>query len=630
MANIFNTGISSLLASQKALATTAHNIANANTEGYSRQRITQETRPTTSTGNGFIGNGVQVKSVDRINSEFIQAQFQETTSDQQRVETYYQMMSRVDVMLAETNSGLSTVQSDFFNSLQDLNTNPTSVGARQSVLNSAANLTDRFNGIQSQFDSLQQETNNRLGGVVNDINSIAENIALLNYKISAATAASQGAQPNDLLDQRDNQLNELSKLVANSTFTGEDGSLNVFIGNGLSLVSGGSVMRISEVRDDNFPDTTQIQVESSSGSRIVTDQLTGGALGGLLDFRDNAMASSMNEIGRLAIVLADQFNAQHSEGLTLEGNQGADFFTIPTGTAVSNVNNTGTASAAINFVDTTQLTTSDYSVRFDGTDYTLTRLSDDSSVTGGSPLVMDGIEVTLSGTANAGDQFLILPTRGAAGNIGKSITSTNDIALSAPIRSESKVSNLGSADIQFPSVIDSTNANLTNSVEIQFATPASTYDVIDTTTGTTLSSGTPYTNGDAISYNGWQVEINGTPESGDVFTVSINADSTGNNRNGQLLSDIQNALLIDGTANLLDGYGAFVGQVGSNTRQAQINSEAMDSLLQQTWESRESISGVNLDEEAINLTRQQQSYQASAQIISAAEDMFQTLINAIG
>lgn len=630
MANIFNTGISSLLASQKALATTAHNIANANTEGYSRQRVTQETRSTTATGNGFIGNGVQVKSVDRINSEFIQTQYQETYSDQQRVETYYQMMSRVDVMLAEGNSGLSTVQSDFFNSIQDLNTNPTSVGSRQSMLNSAANLTDRFNGIQSQFDSLQQETNDRLGGVVADINSIAENIALLNYQISAATAGSQGAQPNDLLDQRDNQLTELSKLVTNSSFTAQDGSISVFIGNGLNIVTGGSVMSISEVRDDNYPDTTQIQIDSSSGSRVITDQLTGGALGGLLDFRDNAMASSMNEIGRLAIVLADQFNAQHSQGLSLDGNQGGDFFTVPTGTTVSNDKNTGSASAAIAFVDTTQLTTSDYLVRFDGSNYSLTRLSDNTSISGGSPLEMDGISVALSGTANAGDQFLILPTRGAAGDIGTSISSTNDIALSSPIRSESKVSNLGSADIKFPSVVDPTNTNLTNSVEIRFATPASTYDIVDTTTGTTLSTGTPYSSGDAISYNGWQVEITGTPESGDIFSIDINADSTGNNRNGQLLSDLQNALLVDGTANLTDGYGAFVGQVGSNTRQAQINSEAMDSLLQQTWESRESISGVNLDEEAINLTRQQQSYQASAQIIAAAEDMFQTLMNAIG
>ncbi len=630
MANIFNTGISSLLATQKALATTAHNIANANTEGYSRQRITQETRPSSAVGNAYIGNGVEVRSVDRINSEFIQTQYQETSSDQQRVETYYQMMSRVDVMLAENNSGLSKVQSDFFNSLQDLNTNPTSVGARQSALNSAANLTDRFNGIQTQFDSLQQETNNRLAGVVADINSIAENIASLNYQISSASASSKGAQPNDLLDQRDNQLNELSKLVANSSFTAQDGSISVFIGNGLNIVSGATVMSISEVRDDNFPDTTQIQINSRSGDRVVTEQLTGGALGGLLDFRDNALSTSMNEIGRLAIVLADQFNSQHSQGLTLEGNQGGNFFTTPTGLVISNFNNVGTATVEMEFLDTTQLTTSDYQVRFDGTDYSLTRLSDDSEVTGSSPLEMDGIRVTVSGTPSAGDQFLILPTRGAAGDIGRSIKSTKDIALSSPIRGESKVSNLGTADINFPSVIDASNVNLTNSVEIRFATPASTYDVVDTTTGTTLSTGTPYVNGDPIAYNGWEVNINGTPESGDVFAIDVNADSTGNNRNGQLLSELQNALLIDGTANLLDGYGAFVGQVGSNTRQAQINSEAMDALLQQTWESRESISGVNLDEEAISLTRQQQSYQASAQIISAAEDMFQTLMNAIG
>ncbi|MCB1756614.1 MAG: flagellar hook-associated protein FlgK [Gammaproteobacteria bacterium] len=630
MADLLSTGLSSLLASQRAIATTSHNIANADTEGYSRQRVNLETRPSEYTISGYIGQGVQVSGIERINNQFIQKRLEQATTDQARSDVYYEMISRIDVMLADDNAGLSSVQTEFFNSIQDLNTNPTSVAARQSVLNAAANLADRFNSMQNQLDALQDETNNRINTVINDINTIAENIAELNGSIISAGATAKGEMPNDLLDQRDYQLTELAKLISIDVIEQDDGSVNVVLGKGLSLVSNGDTATLSQITDPSQPEKTQIAVEGSNGPLVIGDQLTGGSLGGLLDFRRETLDQSMNEIGRLAVVLADQFNEQHIQGLTLEGDPGGEFFRVPQPEVTANQNNTGSAAVDVSLTDTTQLTTSDYSLSYDGSEYTLTRLSDNQSVSGAGPLSMDGLQVDISGTANAGDSFLIRPTRKAAREFSFELSNVEEIALSSPIRSEAPVSNLGTGEITSPVITDPEDPNLTDTVEIRFNNPPDTFDVINTSDGSTIAGGVSFTKGEAIEYQGWRVEITGEPASGDTFSIEFNAGSTGDNSNGQLLANLQSDLLIGGTSSLLDGYSAFISQIGSNTRQAGINKDAMDSLLEEAQASRESVSGVNLDEEAINLTRYQQAYQASAQIIAAADNMFQTLLGAIG
>jgi flagellar hook-associated protein 1 FlgK len=577
-----------------------------------------------------MGKGVQVDTVQRIQDQFLQTNLQGTQSEQSRVETYHNMISRIDNMLADEDSSLAGMQSDFFNSIQDLNTNPTSVGARQSMLNSASNLAGRFNGMQSQFDALQRETNNRISTTINDINTIAKNIDTLNNRIVTASATASGAQPNDLLDQRDHQLTELSKRISISSITQSNGAVTVMIGNGSSLVSSIGAAKLSEIKDPAQPEKTQVVLASDSGDKLISDQLTGGSLGGLLDFRREALDQSMNQLGRIAVIMADQFNKQHQQGLTIEGDPGGNFFSVPLVESAGHSSNSGTATVNVTFADTKQLTTSDYELRHNGVDFTLTRLSDNTSITGTGPFNMDGLDINVAGAANAGDSFLIRPTRKASREFSLELKSSNDIALSSPIRSDAAVSNLGTGEITVPTVSDPSDPNLKNKIEIRFNTPSSTYDVVDTDSGTTLGAAIAYQKGDPINFQGWSVEISGEPEPGDLFNIELNSNGVGNNRNGQQLADIQNAALIGGTANLLDGYGAFISQVGSNTRQAQINSKSMDALLTEAQESRDSVSGVNLDEEAINLTRQQQSYQAAAQIIAAAQSMFQTLLGAVG
>lgn len=627
MANILNTGISALLSSQRAIATTSHNIANANTEGYSRQRVEFQSHKPDYYGFGYIGNGVQIGSVERIQNQFVQDRLEETSSEQSRVDTYYDMISRVDTMLAEDNAGLQTLQTEFFNSMQDLNTNPTSVGARQAVINSATNLADRFNTLQSQLDALQLETNSRVSSTVNDINSLAENISNLNQQIMEARPNS----PNDLLDQRDQQLTKLSELIAFNKIEQPNGSVTVLVGNGLSLVADKQAVELSIGSDPQEPDKLQVLVGNSGTQRVVGNQLTGGALGGLLEFSNETLDSSMNQLGRIAVALADSMNAQHKMGITLEGDPGGDFFSITDPGYTPHAANTGNATLAITIDDTSELAASDYQLSYDGNEYLLTRVSDGASITGAGPVMsMDGVSFEVNGTANAGDNFLITPTRKAARGISVTIDNVNDIALASPVRSAADLDNTGSGYINDPVVTDVSDPNLRNTVELRFNAPGNTFDVVDTTSGAVLDSAIQYNKGETISYNGWEVSVAGEPVGGDVFTIEFNSNGTGNNRNGQAMAELQNALLIDGTSNLQDAYGAFVSEIGSDTRQAQINSQAMDSLMNDAKQKRDSISGVNLDEEAINLTRYQQAYQASAQVIAAADNMFQTLLAATG
>ncbi|MDO6460404.1 flagellar hook-associated protein FlgK [Granulosicoccaceae sp. 1_MG-2023] len=627
MANILNTGVSGLLASQSAIATTSHNIANANTDGYSRQRVEFESRTPHDEGFGYVGTGVDIGSVQRIQNQFVQDRVEETSTEQSRVDTYYTMVSRIDTMLAEDNSGLQTVQNEFFNAIQDLNTNPTSTAARQAVIDSATNLTDRFNSMQSQFEDLQTETNDRISAAVEDVNTIAANIAQLNQEIMEAGTET----PNDLLDQRDNQLSQLSELIEFSKVTQSNGAVTVMVANGMSLVSGNSATPVNISRDPDEPENYQILIGHDEPGQDITSRLTGGTIGGLLEFRDGTLDDAMNQLGRMAVALTDSMNEQHSQGITVGGVSGGDFFTIGEPDYTPNKSNTGDATLDIAIDDASELAASDYQLSYDGSEYTLTRASDGTSISGSGPLMsMDGISVEVSGTANAGDTFLIQPTQNAARQFGVAISNVNDIALASPVRSAASLDNAGSGEITSPVVSDSANTALNDTVEIRFNTPADTFDVVNTATGATLDSAVSYSKGEAISYNGWEVSISGDPAAGDVFTVEYNANGTGNNRNGQAMADLQNAALIDGTSTLQDAYGSFVSQIGSSTRQAQVNSEAMDALMSDAIQQRDSVSGVNLDEEAINLTRFQQSYQASAQVIAAADEMFQTLLAATG
>lgn len=632
MADALLNAVTGLRAFQTALATTSNNIANASTPGYNRQVVDIASLPPQGFGNGFIGSGARVENIRRIESEFLTEQLRSASAEAGRLNTFNTLASRVDNLLADGEGSLAPSLQNFFNSVQDLSVDPSSSSARQVVISSANSLVTRFGNIESQLQAIDSDIDVGLRANIQDLNGIATALADLNQKIVEARSVTSGGQnPNALLDQRDQLILQLSEIVAVTTLEQTDGAVNVFIGTGQSLVVGNNAQQLVAIQDPADGSNTRIAYQSSTGGQTdITNSISGGSLSGLLEFRNQQLGSIRNELGRIATVVAGTFNAQHQLGQTLTGALGGDFFTVAAAQVVANTNNSGAASSTAVITDVTALTSSDYEIVFDGANYTLTRLDDGASFVSGTGVFnQDGVQFTVGAGANAGDRFIIRPTRLGAQQVDVLINRTNDIAAAAPVRSSVQVNNLGDGAISAPQVTDITDPDLRDTVEIRFNSPANTFDIVNVTDAVTIAAGVAYTSGANISFNGITVQVDGTPQPGDIFIVENNTSAVSDNTNAIALLNLQIADTVGGNSNYQEAYGGLVGRVGTVTRQADLNSQAQNRLLDDAFQAKEAVSGVNLDEEAINLTKFQQAYQAAAQVITTSNDLFQTLIAAV-
>ena len=632
MADLLNIGVSGLLAFQRNLSTVSHNISNVNTPGYSRQRVELGTRTPQFTGGGYVGSGVQVSGVQRVYDSFLTSQVRATTSSNGQLQNLYSYASQVDNLLADPQSGLSPALQDFFGAVQDVADDPASIPARQVLLSNAAGLTDRFQYMNQRLGDLRSGVNTQIQTIATEINSLAQNIANVNRDIVDALGAGGGSVPNDLLDKRDTLIAQLAERVAVTTIPQDDGAVNVFIGSGQSLVVGAASNTL--VTAPNAFDPTRLEAAFKTGTTtvIISDSLTGGTLGGALQFRNQVLDSAQNSLGRLATGLVNTFNAQHLEGQDLNGALGAAFFTAGAAQVLARSSNGGSGVVSAAIADANALTSSDYRLQNNAGTYTVTRLSDNTVTTlagfPGAPATVDGVTISLSsGVINSGDSFLIRPTRNGARDISVAISDPRKIAAAAPIRTSKSLSNLGSATISSGEVLNSANAALLNAVTITFNSPPTTFAV----TGVAPDpSPVTYTSGTNIAYNGWQIQITGTPQAGDTFTIQQNANGVSDNRNALLLGGLQTQLTLAGSsASYQDLYGQVVAQVGATTHQADIGRQAQEGLLRQVTGARDAVSGVNLDEEAADLVRFQQAYQAAAQVISSSNNLFDALLNAV-
>lgn len=632
MSNVYNVSVSGLKAAQLNLMVTSHNITNATTAGYHRQQALQQANTPQSTGAGFIGKGVDVNNIVRSYNQFIDAQVQQAQSLSGYYSTFATEVSQLDNLVTDAGTSLSGPLQDFFTSLQALSANPESVSARQSSLSSANALASRFQLLDTRFQEISSGVNSQIQNAVTEINSYARQIAELNGKIAQAQSGASFIRPNDLYDQRDQLIVELNKWIKAVPVDDGNGSVNVFIGNGQSLVSGRVASQLTAKASAADAQQLDIFYDQPAGQPdilISPKMLAGGALGGLIQFRDQILTTTRNSLGRIALSLADTMNTQHRMGIDLEGQPGRDLFSLAGPRVVSNALNSGTAALGAAITSTNALTTSDYRIVFDGTQYEVTRLSDNTRTTWASlPQTLDGIAFSLSsGAPAAGDSFLIQPTRMASGTMGVNIASPNELALAAPILASRSNNNMGSGLITRGSVTSGLplNANLTQTVTITF-NANNTFNVSGTGTGNPTN--VPYTPGAAISYNGWTVAISGVPRAGDTFTVAANSNAVSDNRNLQRLIDLQvSNVMNNGTANFQTSYGQLVSQVGNSAREMQVNDKAQDTIVEQAVAAQQSFSGVNLDEEAANLLRYQQAYQAAAKIMQTAERMFATLLD---
>ena len=626
MPDILNTSLTGMLAFQRALATTSHNIANANTPGYSRQITDFSSRVGSGNGNLYIGGGTQITQIRRVFDQMQVDQLRTSTTGFSRFNTLDNLASRIDTFLADPDSGLNSSMQAYFNSMQDLANNPSSIPTRQAVLGEAQGLASRFQSLDGRLGELESEVNDRIELAVADINRLAQGIADLNEKIALANNAS--SPPNDLLDQRDVLVIKLSEQVSVSTIPQDDGTMSVFIGSGQSLVLAGNARELG-VGGSEF-DMTRMTVvyQGASGNTPLDNASTGGNLGGLLEFRTRILDPARQSLGQTATAIAASLNEQHASGMDLRGNLGGDLFSIAAPTVLPSTNNTGTPAASVAVTDLGQLTGADYILEYDGAAYSLTRADTGAVIplsgsgTAVDPLVGDGLSIDVSGGAPAaGDRMLIRSAHDAAGTMQSVVTDPQALALAAPTRAQASLGNIGNANVSAATVVDPSDPALLTSAVIEFTSPT-TYSING-------AGSFAYTDGDPIVINGSSVTISGAPSIGDQFTVEANYGASGDNSNGLLLSDIQSVGILDGgTISINENYGQLVSGIGSTTHQVKAGKEAQGVVLTNAEDAVSSTSAVNLDEEAANLIKYQQAYQAIAQVVSVASTLFDSLLNA--
>lgn len=633
---ILDIGVSGLSAARANLQTASHNISNVNTPGYSRQQVFQATNLPQVSGSGFVGQGVHVSTVERIYSQFLVNQSLQAQTKSSQMDTYLTQISQVNNLLADAGAGLSPALQNFFGSMQDLANNPASIPSRQSLLSNSEALVTRFQILDQNLSASREGINSQVQASVTEINSLAKNIANLNNSITVAEGSAGGQPPNDLLDQRDALVSELGKLVNTNFVRQSNGTYNVFIGNGQPLVVGAETMTLKAVTSPDDPLEVTIGFVAGNNTVLIPEEQlqSGGSLGGLLAYRNETLDSVQNSLGRIAIGLAQTLNDQHRLGQDLNGDLGGDLFNVPSPRVISETGNAPASNITMDISDVTALTTSDYQFSFDGANYSLTRLSDNTSVTtavlptGVAPLTLDGVRVT-GAVINANESFMIQPTRDAAKNISVAISDTAKLAAAAPIETKSSLSNIGTGTIS-PGAVNPLpiNVNLQQPLTITFHTPADgQFDVAGIGVGLPAANQV-YTDGADITFNGLTVQISGTPGAGDVFTIGPNNSGNSDSRNALLMAGLQTQNnLVGGTATYQSTYAQLVSLVGNQTRELIVTGEVQANLLAQTNESLQSLSGVNLDEEAANLIRYQQAFQASGKIIEISSTLFDRLLN---
>ena len=434
MSSLINSAMSGLSAAQSALNTTSNNIASYNVSGYTRQTTVLASANSTLGAGGWVGNGVYVSGVQREYNAFITNQLRTAQSQSSGLTPRYEQMSKIDDMLSGTTNSLSTTLQDFFSSMQTLVSNAEDPAARQTVLGKADGLVNQFKVADQYLRDQDKQVNLSIATTVDQINNYANQIASLNDKISRLTGVGAGASPNDLLDQRDQLVSELNKLVGVEVNVQDSGTFNVTMANGYSLVQGSSARQLAAVPSSSDPTrTTVAYVDNVAGNIEIPEKLLNtGSLGGLLTFRSQDLDQTRNSLNQMALAFADAFNAQHAQGIDANGDKGKDFFTIGDPSVVANSKNSGKASLTAEVTDASSVQATDYRVSYKNGEWQVTRLSDNTTVKAqekDGALNFDGLSVTVSGTPAENDSFTVKPVSDAIVNMSVAISDESELAL---------------------------------------------------------------------------------------------------------------------------------------------------------------------------------------------------------
>lgn len=772
MASLLNIGSSALFAAQQQLATSGHNIANVGTDGYSRQRVELATRSPQEFGFGYVGSGVDVSTIERQYDQFLVDRFRATTSAESQFSLFNERTATLDNLIGDPDSGLNDAMQRYFNALQDVADDPTSIPAREVLLAEANLLVGRFQSIDAYMTDIRDQANRELDLYVNEVNQLTSSIAEVNKQIRLAGQLDQ--PPNDLFDQRDHLIDQLSEFVSVTTLNQDDGTVNVFVGTGQPLVIGINANTMSTQVNSPEADDRDLILQVDGGANInITNLVQGGKLQGLIDYKNQVLDPAQNSLGRIAIGLATLMNAEHNTGMDLNGDLGTDLFSVGAPQVLtSNASPDVTATLA----DAAQLSNADYTLRFDGVNWTITRddgraVTDNTgavitSIAGGTTVVADGVsfDTTVVGAAPVvGDTYIVRPTRSGASAMNLLIADPRAIAAADPVTTSSGIVPLGGgaplanagtgvigggaltsidgtgnvklatpltlrytgdvatstgnvdisggvtitlnsddylnisldgapaveiqvtagahanaaavvaavqAGIDASSLAGSVTASVDGANQLVFTTAAG-ISSISVTDGTTQTGGlallvgvetTAVTASHFDVFNGspaagpviatiaydpatdsgnaltttitnlgvFSFTMTGVPATGDEFFLQDNTNGIGDNRNALRLADMQGQqLMLGGTASFTDTYGILLADVGTSARESEVAATVQGRLLDQVTTQKESTSGVNLDEEAADLLRFQQAYQAAAQMISVSGVLFDSLLGAV-
>lgn len=628
--NVFSASLSGMNAAMYGITTTQHNIANASTPGYTRQQVTLSSSTAVATGAGFIGQGVSVTGVKRLYDQFLTGQVLQQQGQSTYLTSYLASMNQVNSLVSNTTSGVSVSMQGFFAATNSLANTPASVPARQAVLSAAQTTVNNFQSINKSLADMGTAVTGQISSTVQLVNTYATQIAKLNTDIKTAIAANQGQQPNDLLDQRDQLVSQLNQQVNVTLQQQSDGTTNVYIGSGQALVVGDKSMSLQVLQNTNDPSKVDVvYVNNGKTTAIQQSSLQGGNLGAYIAFRDQNLQSTQNSLGRIALAFANNINQQNQMGQDLNGALGTNLVNAAPPLVNRGATNTGTATVGATITSVPALTGSDYQLSFDGTNYSLLRSADNAVTQLGSTIpisqVVDGVTVTVSAGMAAGDSFQIRPTANAARDIAMLTSDPAKIAAAAPMLASAPTTNTGTGTI-LPGSVNTPlplDPNLQAPVTLTF-TSATTFTVAGAVPAVGVQT---YTPGQNITFNGWTTQISGSPAVGDVFNVKSNTGGSGDNRNALLMAGLQTQnLMVNGTTTLAGAYSQLVGLIGSKTNELTITNTAQTAMLAQTVASQQSVSGVNLDEEAANLLQYQRAYQASAKAMQIANTLFDALL----
>lgn len=655
--NLINIGLSGLNAAQWGLTTTSENIANSTTVGYDVENPVYSESPGQYTGSGYLAQGVSTTTIQRSYSQYLTSELNNAQTQSGSLTANYTMLAELNNMVGSPTAGISSSITAYFSGLSNVANGAASTATRQTAISDAQTLASQLNAMGSDYSQLGQSVNTQLTDTVASINTYTAQIASLNQQINAAS--SQGQPPNQLLDQRDAAISSLSQLVGVQVVPGSTGD-SVFLSSGQTLVQGSTSYNLGTAASPSNPaeqSVTYLDAAGTTPSAATTTYLsdssvsnTGGQLGGLMTFRTQSLDPAEAQLGAIATSFAAQVNNQNELGLDLNGNPGAALFSVAPPATIANANNTGTGALSASFADATQPTTGNYTLSYNGTSYSLTDNATGSVVGTASNLSqpIDGLNFSLTGTMNAGDSFNVSPTSGALSSFALTTQNGSAIAAASPVLATKGTGNSGtgaitqgtvSAGYSLPTstttltynstaggftgfpvgstvTINGTSTSITSTTTVVPYSPAS---------GATMTiNTTPVTTG---SMNGISVTLSGTPANGDTFTIAANTGSQSDGSNAAVMAKLVNAQTLQGgTATLTTAYANYVNTIGNMTNEVNASNTTQTALVTQITSAQQSVSGVNINEEAANLLQYQQLYQANSKVIQTADTLFQTIL----